>query len=112
MRPAGISALSHSLAAQPPVAQLRWRSSGGAAEVFRGNRVEELPELLDLVLLLVRDRDPRLVEYLLAREDRGAGAQREGDGVRRPGADFLAIRENKVSEEDPVPQRGDVDRPQ
>src|SRR5947199_4247368 len=34
----------------------------GAAEVLGGNAIEELPELLDLVLLLVRDDQPGLGE--------------------------------------------------
>src|ERR1700748_1759372 len=44
--------------------------SGGLAEVLRRDRVEELAELLDLVFLLVRDRDACLVEYFVSREDR------------------------------------------
>src|SRR5690606_24282755 len=56
-------------------------ASAGAAEVLRGDRVQELPELLDLVLLLVRYRDAGLLQDVLAGEDRRAGAQGEGDGV-------------------------------
>src|SRR6516225_4272449 len=33
------------------------RSLGGPAEVLRADRVQELPELLDLILLFVGDRD-------------------------------------------------------
>src|ERR1700722_13106265 len=48
------------------------RRSGGPAEVLRGNRVQELAELLDLVLLLVGDGHARLVQDLVAGEDGGA----------------------------------------
>src|SRR5580700_5770331 len=85
-------------------------SSRGPAEVLRADRVEELAELLDLVFLLVRDRDPGLVQDFLGGEDRGAGPQCERDRVRGPGADLLAVGEDEVREEDPVPQRGDVHR--
>src|ERR1700735_5220 len=81
----------------------------GGAEIFRRYRVQELPELLYLVLLLVRDGDADLVEDLLAGEYRRAGPEREGDRVRGPGADLLAVGEDQVSEEDPVPERGDID---
>src|SRR5579859_444467 len=63
--------------------------SGSPSEILRADGVQELAELLDLVFLLVRDRDPGLVQDLLGREDRRAGAQRERDRVRRPGAHFL-----------------------
>src|SRR5580692_6966445 len=78
----------------------------------RSDRVKELTELLDLVLLLVRDRDPGLFEDLLGREDRGTGTQGKGYRVRWPCADFLAVREDQVGEERPVAQRGDVHRAQ
>src|SRR6516165_8029475 len=86
----------------------RCTGSGGPAEVLRADRVEEFAELLDLVLLLVRDRDAGLIQDLLGGEDRGPGPQRQRDRVRGPGAHFLAVGEDEVREEDPIPQRGDV----
>src|SRR5690606_8921033 len=65
----------------------------GAAEVLRGDRVEELAELLHFVLLLVGDGDAGLFEDVLAGEDGGAGAQGQGDGVGRAGAHLDAIGE-------------------
>src|SRR5215467_5269667 len=85
-----------------------WHASRRSAEVLGTDRVEELAELLDLVLLLVRDRHTGLVQDLLGGEDGGAGAQRERDRVRGPGAHLLAVGEDEIREEDPVPQRGDV----
>src|SRR5215472_14501672 len=87
-------------------------ASGGAAEVLGRDRVEELTELLDLVLLLVGDRDAGLLEDFVSRENRGAGPERQGYRVRRPRADLLAVREDQVREEGAVPQRGDVHRAQ
>src|SRR3954468_20061538 len=55
--------------------------SGAGTEVLRGDLVEELAELLDLVLLLVRDLDPDLVEQLFGPEDRRTGPHREGNRV-------------------------------
>ena len=66
-----------------------------ALEVLRETVVEELPELLHLVLLLVGHREPRLVQHVLGADDLGAGAQREGDGVRRAGADLDAGAEDQ-----------------
>src|SRR5215472_682697 len=82
--------------------------SGGAAEVLGRDVVEELAELLDLVFLLVRDRDARLVQYLLVGEDRRPGAQCQRDRVRGPGADGGAVGEHQVGEEDAIAQGGDV----
>src|SRR3984885_3864697 len=84
--------------------------SGGLAEVLGRDLVEELPKLLDLVLLLVGDGDASLVEDLVGREDRGTGPQCQGDRVRGPGAGLGAVGEDEVRVEDPVAQGGDVDR--
>src|SRR5690606_38218812 len=84
-------------------------ASAGAAEVLRGDRVQELPELLDLVLLLVRYRDAGLLQDVLAGEDRRAGAQGEGDGVGGAGAHLHPVGEDEVGEEDALAEIGDVD---
>src|ERR1700733_2980729 len=86
--------------------------SGRPAEVLGSDRVEELTELLSLLLLLVRYRDPGLLEDLVGREDRGARPQRQGDRVRWPRADLLAVREDQIREERAVAQGGDVHRAQ
>ena len=84
----------------------RSRGSGlvgsAALEVLGRDLVEELPELLDLVLLLVGHREAGLVEHVLGADDRGAGAQREGDRVRGPGADLDAAVEDQLGVEDAV----------
>src|SRR5215475_3205061 len=80
-------------------------ASSSTAEVFGRDVIEELAELLDLVLLLVRDRHACLIKYLVLGEDRRPGPQRERDRIRRPGADCLPVREHQVGEEDPIPQR-------
>src|SRR5579872_2002489 len=96
-----------------PAARPRPRTrSGRPAEVLGSDRVEELTELLYLVLLLVRYRDPGLLEDLVGREDRGTGAQRQGDRVRWPRADLLAVREDQIREERAVAQGSDVHRAQ
>src|SRR5262245_63772411 len=61
-----------------------------AREVFGTNLLEELAELLDLVLLLVRNHDPGLGEHLVGTPDRRADPQREGDRVAGPGRDAYA----------------------
>src|SRR3978361_1026938 len=48
-------------------------------EVFRPDLVEELAELLDLVLLLVRDHDAGLGQHLVGAPDRRAHPQRQRD---------------------------------
>ena len=70
-----------------------------AAEILRSDLLQELPELLDLVLLLVRDGYPGLVQHLVAAEDRGSGAKRERDGIRRARA-HLDAAEVKLRIED------------
>ena len=55
-------------------------------EILGSDLVEELAELLDLVLLLGGYGEAGLVEHLLGADDAGAGAQRQGDRVGRPGA--------------------------
>ena len=77
-------------------------------EVFGRDLVEELAELLDLVLLLVGDLDPDLVEQVLRAEDRRPGADGERDGVRRPGADDPVLAEHELGDVDAVPHLGDV----
>src|SRR6202050_1892633 len=86
--------------------------SGSRAEVFRSDVVEELADILHFIFLLVRYRDAGLVEYVVVGEDGGPGAERQGNRVRGPGADRGAVREDEVSEEDPVSQGRDVDLPQ
>src|SRR4051812_37734096 len=76
--------------------------AGARAEVLRRYLVEELAELLDLVLLLVGDLDAHLVEQVLRAEDRRAGAHRQRDGVRRPGADDPLVTEHQLGDVDPV----------
>ena len=49
------------------------RSALALVEVLRRDVVEELPELLDLVLLLVGYDDPGIVEQVLGAHDLGAG---------------------------------------
>src|SRR3954452_19943075 len=85
-------------------------AAGAGAEVLRGDLVEELAELLDLVLLLVGDLDADLVEELLGPEDRGTRADGEGDGVRRAGADRPLVAEDQLGDVDAVAHLGDVDR--
>src|SRR4051794_35481700 len=55
----------------------------GAPEVLRGDGVEELAELLDLVLLLVRDDQTGLGEHALVGVDRHPDAERERHRVTR-----------------------------
>jgi len=86
--------------------------SGSPAEVLGRDRVEKLPELLDLVFLLVGDGHARLVQDLVAGEDLRAGAQRQRDRVLRARAHLGPVGEDQVRVEDPVPQRGDVHRAQ
>src|SRR4051812_29352648 len=87
---------------------MRIRSSGRStragtgAEVLGADVVQELAELLDLVLLLVRDLDPDLVEQCLGAVDRGTGADGEGDGVRRAGADRALVTEEQLGDVDAV----------
>src|SRR5580692_8426326 len=90
----------------------RHAGSRGPAEVLRRDCVEEFPELLDLVFLFVRDGHAHLVQDLLAGEDLRAGAQGQRDRVRWPRAHLGAVGEDQVRVEDPVPQLGDVHRPQ
>src|SRR3954452_1915066 len=78
-------------------------------EVVRRDLVEELPELLDLVLLLVGDRDARLLEDLLSTEDRRPGPKGERDGIRRTGADLHVAGEYQDGEVDAVLECGDPD---
>src|SRR5699024_8697369 len=87
----------------------RSASSSPASEIFGRDVVQELPEGLDLVLLLVGHRHPRLVDHVLVRVDRGSGTQCQGDGVRRTGADLRAIGENEFGVEDTVTEARDVD---
>ena len=51
-------------------------TAASPGEVLRPHLVEELAELLDLVLLLVRNDDAGLAEHLLRAADRGAHPQR------------------------------------
>src|SRR3984885_8036660 len=90
----------------------RHAGSRGPAEILGRDGVEEFPELLDLVFLLVRDGHAHLVQDLFTGEDLRAGAQGQRDRVRWPRAHLGAVGEDQVSVEDPVPQLGDVHRPQ
>src|SRR3984957_6854368 len=90
----------------------RHAGSRSPAEVLRGDGVEEFTELLDLVFLFIRDGHAHLVQDLLAGEDLRAGAQGQRDRVRWPRAHLGAVGEDQVRVEDPVPQLGDVHRPQ
>src|SRR5258708_6682106 len=102
-RPGGTGRQRSAPARREPVRETRrTRPSRRAAEVLGRDRIEELAELLDLVFLLVRDRDARLVEDLLAGVDLRSGPQRKRDRVRRARADLLAVREHEVGEVDPV----------
>src|SRR5262249_61808305 len=56
-------------------------------EVLGGNVVEELPEPLDLVFLLVGNLDAGGVEHGVRAENRDAAAQRQSDRVQRAAAD-------------------------
>src|SRR3954451_20525323 len=76
--------------------------TGTGTEVLRRDLVEELAELLDLVLLLVGDLDPHLVEQLLGPEDGGTGADGEGDGVGRAGAHDPVVGEEELGEVDAI----------
>src|SRR5579864_6438323 len=60
-------------------------SEGVGAEVLRAHRFDELPELLDLGLLVfVVDDDARVGQDIRRGEDRNAGANGECDRVARP----------------------------
>src|SRR5436305_5414088 len=88
----------------PPVPR-RPRSAAGArarAEVLRRDLVEELAELLDLVLLLVGDLDPDLVEQVLGTEDGRTGPDGEGDGVRGAGADHAVLPQHQLGDVDAI----------
>src|SRR3989442_3128888 len=54
-------------------------------EILRIDPLEELPELLDLLLLVVADHDRRLGQDVLVGEDRHVHPDRQGDGVARAG---------------------------
>jgi hypothetical protein len=82
-----------------------------ATEVLRSDLLEELPELLDLIFLLVRDRDPGLVQHLVAAEDRRSRAKCERDGIRWTRA-HLDAAEVKLGIEDAAAKIGDPDLPQ
>jgi len=56
-----------------------------AGEVLRRDLLQEFAELLDLVLLLVRDDDADIGQDLLGTPDRRTDAQRQRDRVTRPG---------------------------
>jgi hypothetical protein len=79
------------------------------AEVLRRDLVEELAELLDLVLLLVGDLDPHLVEQVVGAVDRGTGPDGERHRIRRAGADHALIAEDQLGDVDAVAHLGDVD---
>ena len=82
-------------------------------EVFGAHLVEELPELLDLLLVLVLlEEHPGLLEHVLVGEDRHrvAVADGEGDGVGRPGRDAVGAAvtgELDLGEEGAVVELGD-----
>src|SRR5690606_5467475 len=98
MRP-GQDARVRPRAHRGPVHRGRWWSArrgmagDSTGEVFRAHLVEELPELLDLVLLLVRDDDPGLVQHRVGAPDGGADPQCQRDRVAGPGGDPQAVTE-------------------
>src|SRR5438105_1753325 len=66
------------------------RGPGSGSEVLGADTLEELPELLDLLLLVVAlEDDPSLVEHSVVGEDRYGllVTHRQGDGVGGPGRD-------------------------
>src|SRR4051794_26010343 len=88
--------------------RLRVPSSGSGREVLRRDGVEELPELLDLVLLLVRDLDPGGVQDGVRTENLDLGPQREREGVGRARAHGDTAAEAQFGVVDVVAQFGDV----
>src|SRR6266540_4375300 len=69
--------------ARPAPARLR--------EVLGVHVLQELPELLHLMLLVVADHDGGLGEDVLVREDGNVDPDREGDGVGGPRRDLVAL---------------------
>src|SRR6185437_2744630 len=80
-----------------------------AAEVLGRDRVEELAELLDLVLLLVRDDEPGFGEDRLLRVDRHARAEGERHGVARPRGHLHPAVEHELGVERAFLEVGDPD---
>src|SRR5262245_40322282 len=80
-----------------------------AGEVLGPDLFQELPELLDLVLLLVRNHDTGLGEDLVGTPDRRAHPQREGDRVAGPRRDPYAVSDQQVGVEDVLLELGDLD---
>src|SRR5262245_59670520 len=74
------------------------------SEVLGRDLVEELAELRHLVLLLVRHRDPLVVQHTVDAVDGRTGAQRQCYGVGRPGAHAAAAGEDELRVEDALPQ--------
>src|SRR5262245_38680574 len=81
-------------------------------EVLRAHLLEELPELLDLVFLLVRNHDPGLREDLVGAADRGAHTQGERDRVARPGRHPHAVTDQEIGVVYVLLQLGDLHRVQ
>jgi len=59
-------------------------TAGLGGEIFRVHLIEELPELLDLLLLIVLDEDARLGQDLLGGEYRDARSNGKGDRIGWP----------------------------
>src|SRR5262245_16459163 len=94
-------------------AERRWAAGRPApslvarTEALGRDLVEELAELLHLVLLLVRDRDARVVQHPVAPVDRRPGTQGERYGVGRASADLDSAGEHQLGVEDALAQIGD-----
>src|SRR4051812_47200687 len=71
-------------------------AAASAGEVLRADLLQELPELLDLVLLLVGDDDPRLTENLVGATDRGTDPQRQGDRVAGARGDPQTVTDEQL----------------
>src|ERR671915_1384489 len=89
-------------------------AGGALLEVLGPYVLQKLPELLDLLLLLLvlTDDDAGLAEHLLVGEDRHPQSHGQSDGVGRAGRDLerrpvLAHLDDRV--EGPVPELGDQD---
>src|SRR5438132_7442018 len=65
------------------------RTPGGSGEVLGVDVLQELPELLDLLLLVVADDDGGLGQDLLVGEDGDVHPDGESDGVTGAGRDLI-----------------------